>query len=175
IPDSSLSAAIGYAQESGIPYEVGLIKNKYIGRTFIEPSKHLRDRAVLLKLAAIRKVVEGKRIVLIDDSIVRGTTLKHITHLLKEAGTKEIHVRIASPEITHPCFYGVDISTYSELVMAHTTRKELMDYYKVESLEFISIEMLKQCHPQQELCRGCFTGQYITKMFNGLEEAHTIK
>lgn len=175
IPDSSLSAAIGYAQESGIPYEVGLIKNKYIGRTFIEPSKHLRDRAVLLKLAAIRKVVQGKRIVLIDDSIVRGTTLKHITHLLKEAGTKEIHVRIASPEITHPCFYGVDISTYSELVMAHTTRKELMDYYKVESLEFISIEMLKQCHPQQELCRGCFTGQYITKMFNGLEEAHTIK
>ncbi len=144
IPDSSLSAAIGYAEESRIPYEVGLIKNKYIGRTFIEPSKHLRDRAVLLKLATIRKVVEGKRIVLIDDSIVRGTTLKHIAHLLKEAGTKEIHIRIASPEITHPCFYGVDISNYSELVMAYTTKDALMNYYGVESLEFISLEMLKR-------------------------------
>lgn len=169
IPDSSLSAAIGYAEESRIPYEVGLIKNKYIGRTFIEPSKHLRDRAVLLKLATIRKVVEGKRIVLIDDSIVRGTTLKHIAHLLKEAGTKEIHIRIASPEITHPCFYGVDISNYSELVMAYTTKDALMNYYGVESLEFISLEMLKECSPHQELCTGCFTGEYVTEIFSKIE------
>jgi amidophosphoribosyltransferase len=170
IPDSSLSAAIGYAQQSGIPYEVGLIKNKYIGRTFIEPSKHLRDRAVLLKLATIRKVVQGKRVVLIDDSIVRGTTLKHIAHLLKEAGTKEIHVRIASPEITHPCFYGVDISTSAELVMASTTKDELMNYYGVESLEFISLEMLKECSPYQELCTGCFTGDYVTEIFSKAEK-----
>ena len=171
IPDSSLSAAIGYASESGIPYEVGLIKNKYIGRTFIEPSKHLRDRAVLLKLATIRKVVKDKRIVLIDDSIVRGTTLKHITQLLREAGTKEIHIRIASPEITHPCFYGVDISNYEELVMAYTTKEQLMDYYGVESLEFISLEMLRECSPHKKLCTGCFTGNYITKTFSKLEEA----
>ncbi len=166
IPDSSISAAIGFAEQSGIPYEVGLIKNKYIGRTFIEPSKHLRDRAVLLKLAAIRKVVRGKRVVLIDDSIVRGTTLKHITHLLKEAGTKEIHIRIASPQITHPCFYGVDISTTKELVMASTTKEELMEYYQVQSLEFISLEKLRECSFDQGLCTGCFTGNYVTDIFN---------
>lgn len=171
IPDSSLSAAIGYAEESGIPYEVGLIKNKYIGRTFIEPSKQLRDRAVLLKLAAIRRIVQGKRLVLIDDSIVRGTTLLHITQLLKQAGALEIHVRIASPQITHPCFYGVDISKYSELVMAHTSKEGLRDYYGVDSLEFMSLQTLRDCSPHQQLCTGCFTGNYITEIFTRLEEA----
>ncbi|WP_422478220.1 amidophosphoribosyltransferase [Pleomorphochaeta sp. DL1XJH-081] len=171
IPDSSLSAAIGYAEESHIPYEVGLIKNKYIGRTFIEPSKHLRDRAVLLKLAAIRKVVKGKRLVLIDDSIVRGTTLKRITRLLQDAGAKEIHVRIASPQITHPCFYGVDISNFAELVMAHTSKEALRDFYGVESLEFMSLDSLAQCTPNRHLCTGCFTGEYLTETFTRLEEA----
>lgn len=171
IPDSSLSAAIGYAEASHIPYEVGLIKNKYIGRTFIEPSKHLRDRAVLLKLAAIRKIVNGKRLVLIDDSIVRGTTLKRITRLLKEAGAKEIHVRIASPQIAHPCFYGVDISNYAELVMAHTSKEALRDFYGVESLEFMSLESLAECTPNRRLCTGCFTGTYVTDTFSRLGEA----
>jgi amidophosphoribosyltransferase len=171
IPDSSLSAAIGYAEEAKIPYEVGLIKNKYIGRTFIEPSKHLRDRAVMLKLAAIRRVVAGKRLVLIDDSIVRGTTLKHITQLLREAGAKEIHVRIASPQITHPCFYGVDISSYAELVMAHTTKEDLRDFYGVESLEFMSLASLELCSPGKHLCTGCFTGGYLTDTFSRLQEA----
>lgn len=175
IPDSSLSAAIGYAEQSGIPYEVGLIKNKYIGRTFIEPSKHLRDRAVLLKLAVIRQVVSGKRLVLIDDSIVRGTTLKHITQLLKDAGAAEIHIRIASPQITHPCFYGVDISKYAELVMAHTTKENLRDFYGVESLEFMSLETLAACTPGQQLCTGCFTGIYVTETFTRLQEAAAIE
>ena len=171
IPDSSISAAIGYAEASGIPYEVGLIKNKYIGRTFIEPSKHLRDRAVLLKLAAIRRVVQDRKIVLIDDSIVRGTTLKHITHLLREAGAAEIHVRIASPQITHPCFYGVDITKYAELVMAHTSKDDLRDFYRVESLEFMSLPSLRSCSPDRHLCTGCFTGTYITETFSHLENA----
>ena len=164
IPDSSLSAAIGYAEASGILYEVGLLKNKYIGRTFIEPSKHLRDRAVMLKLAVIRKIVHQKRIVLIDDSIVRGTTLKHITQLLKHAGAREIHIRIASPQITHPCFYGVDITQYSELVMAHTSKEDLRTFYQVESLEFMSLPALKRCSPNQQLCTGCFTGKYVTEV-----------
>ena len=108
---------------------------------------------------------------LIDDSIVRGTTLKHITQLLKEAGASEIHIRIASPQITHPCFYGVDISKYSELVMAHTSIEELRDFYKVESLAFMSLETLKECSPNKGLCTGCFTGKYITETFAKLEEA----
>lgn len=172
IPDSSISAAIGYSEESGIPYEVGLIKNKYIGRTFIEPSKHLRDRAVLLKLAAVRKVVEGKKLVLIDDSIVRGTTLKHISQLLRSAGALEIHIRIASPPITHPCFYGVDISKYDELVMARSTSEQLRQHFQVESLEFISLDAVQSCSPNNELCTGCFTGKYVTPIFNRLSEAN---
>lgn len=172
IPDSSLSAAIGYAEESNIPYEVGLIKNKYIGRTFIEPSKHLRDRAVLLKLSVIKQAIEGKKIVLIDDSIVRGTTLKRICQLLHENGAKEIHVRISSPAITHPCFYGVDISTYDEIVMARTTKEELRDFFQVKSLEFMSLDEVRKCSPNKELCVGCFTGEYVTPIFKRLEEAN---
>ena len=175
IPDSSLSAAIGYAEQSGIPYEKGLIKNKYIGRTFIEPSKHLRDRAVLLKLAAIKRVIKGRRLVLIDDSIVRGTTLKHITQLLKAAGATQIHIRIASPAITHPCFYGVDISNFSELVMARTTREDLKNYYGVQSLEFMSLDSIRECSPDMKLCTGCFNGKYITDTFNRLEEAQRAR
>ena len=171
IPDSSLSAAIGYAEQSGIPYEKGLIKNKYIGRTFIEPSKHLRDRAVLLKLAAIKRVIQGHRLVLIDDSIVRGTTLKHITQLLKAAGATEIlsvshHRRSLIPvstESTSPNF--------SELVMARTTREDLKNYYGVQSLEFMSLESIRECSPDMKLCTGCFNGEYITETFNRLEEA----
>lgn len=118
VPDSSISAASGYAEESGLPYEMGLIKNRYVARTFIQPTQQLRDRGVRMKLSAIRSIVEGKRIVLIDDSIVRGTTSKRIVQLLKEAGAKAIHMRIASPMICSPCFYGVDTSTKEELIAA---------------------------------------------------------
>ena len=111
VPDSSLSAAMGYAEASGLPYEMGLIKNKYIGRTFIQPSQELRDKGVKMKLSPVRSIVNGKRVVLIDDSIVRGTTSRRIVRMLREAGATQVHVRIASPMIKFPCFYGVDIST----------------------------------------------------------------
>ena len=111
VPDSSISAAIGYAEATGIPYELGLIKNRYVGRTFIQPSQELREQGVKMKLSAVRGVVEGKRVVMIDDSIVRGTTSKRIVRMLREAGATEVHVRIASPPLKYPCFYGIDIQT----------------------------------------------------------------
>ena len=118
VPDSSLSAAIGYSEASGIPYEMGLIKNKYVGRTFIQPSQELREKGVRMKLSPVRSIVEGKRLVIVDDYIVRGTTSRRIVKMLRQSGAKEIHMRIASPAITHPCFYGVDMSTYDELICA---------------------------------------------------------
>ncbi|MGZ6525509.1 MAG: amidophosphoribosyltransferase, partial [Tumebacillaceae bacterium] len=118
VPDSSISSAIGYAEEAGIPYEIGLIKNRYIGRTFIQPSQELRERGVKLKLSAVRKIVEGKRVVMIDDSIVRGTTSGRIVSMLRDAGAVEVHVRIASPPVTHSCFYGIDTSARDELIAA---------------------------------------------------------
>ena len=116
VPDSSISAAIGYAEATGIPYELGLIKNRYVGRTFIQPSQELREQGVKMKLSAVRGVVEGKRVVMIDDSIVRGTTSKRIVRMLREAGATEVHVRIASPPLKYPCFYGIDIQTRKELI-----------------------------------------------------------
>ena len=116
VPDSSISAAIGFSEESGIPYELGLIKNRYVGRTFIQPSQELREQGVKMKLSPVQQVVEGKRVVMVDDSIVRGTTSKRIVRMLKEAGATEVHVVIASPPLVSPCFYGVDISTDSELI-----------------------------------------------------------
>src|SRR5699024_9373971 len=119
IPDSSISAAIGYAESIGLPYEMGVIKNRYIGRTFIQPSQELREQGVKIKLSPVRGVVAGKRVVMIDDSIVRGTTSKRIVRMLREAGAKEVHVRISSPTIKNPCFYGIDMSTKKELFAAN--------------------------------------------------------
>ena len=116
VPDSSISAAIGYAEATGIPYEMGLIKNRYVGRTFIQPSQSLREQGVKMKLSPVRGVVEGKRVVMVDDSIVRGTTSRRIVKMLKEAGATEVHVVISSPPIKNPCFYGIDTSTKEELI-----------------------------------------------------------
>src|SRR5690606_12480071 len=110
VPDSSISAAIGYAEAAGIPYELGLIKNRYVGRTFIQPSQEMREQGVKMKLSAVRKVVEGKRVVMVDDSLVRGTTSRRIVRMLREAGAAEVHVRISSPPVRFPCFYGIDRS-----------------------------------------------------------------
>ena len=118
VPDSSLSAAIGYSEASGLPYEIGLIKNRYVGRTFIQPTQKQRERGVRMKLSAISSIVSGKRVVMVDDSIVRGTTSRRIVQLLKDAGATEVHVRIASAPFSSPCFYGVDTSTYEELISA---------------------------------------------------------
>ncbi|NLM26288.1 MAG: amidophosphoribosyltransferase [Firmicutes bacterium] len=169
VPDSSISAAMGYAQATGLPYEVGLIKNRYVGRTFIKPSQRIRYEGVRMKLSVVRKVVEGKRIVIIDDSIVRGTTISRIVRMLKDAGAKEIHVRISSPPVAHPCYYGIDSSDREELIVAHKTLAEVCEYIGADSLEFLSVEGLREAllqeHGVNGLCLACFTGQYPTEIY----------
>lgn len=166
VPDSSLSAAIGYAEAAGLPYELGLIKSRYVGRTFIEPSQSLREQGVKLKLSAVQGVVEGKRVVMIDDSFVRGTTSRRITTLLRDAGATEVHVLIACPPIKHPCFYGMDTLNIKELVAANLNVEEMRQMIEAESLGFLSIEgiqgVLGTHGPEREsgLCLACFTGNY---------------
>ncbi len=165
VPDSSLSAAMGYAEASGKPYEMGLIKNKYIGRTFIQPSQALREKGVRMKLSAVRGIVEGKRVALLDDSIVRGTTSKRIVRMLKEAGATEVHVRIASPEYRNPCFYGVDTSEQNDLLSYRMTTQEACDYIEADSLVFLKPERLFKAGNRKELCTACFTGHYPTDLY----------
>ncbi|MFV0379330.1 MAG: amidophosphoribosyltransferase [Anaerorhabdus sp.] len=166
VPDSSLSAAMGYAEKSGLSYEIGLIKNRYVGRTFIQPTQELRERGVRMKLSAVRDIVNGKRIILVDDSIVRGTTSKRITQLLKDAGAKEVHVRIGSPTIDHPCFYGVDTSSKEELISAHMNIEELRKFINADSLKFLSIEQMMDAFNTKNLCVACFSGKYPTPLFS---------
>jgi amidophosphoribosyltransferase len=172
VPDSSLSAATGYAEASGYPYELGLVKNKYIGRTFIQPSQTMREKGVRMKLSAVRSIVNGKRVVLIDDSLVRGTTSRHIVALLRDAGAKEIHVRIASPPITNPCFYGVDTSTYEELMSAHKSVERVRQMIGADSLAFLSEQALYKAGNRKELCLACFTGNYPTALYQSITEAN---
>jgi amidophosphoribosyltransferase len=172
VPDSSISAASGYAEESKIPFEMGLIKNKYVGRTFIQPSQAMREKGVKMKLSPLKSIVYDKRVVLIDDSIVRGTTSKKIIKLLRDAGAKEIHMRIASPPITNPCFYGVDTSTYEELIAASHSVSELKDYIGADSLAFLSIEGLYQATQKRKLCLSCFTGKYPTYLYKDVKDAN---
>ncbi len=172
VPDSSLSAAMGYAEESHIPYEMGLVKNKYVGRSFIEPSQEMRERAVMLKLSPVRSIVSGKRVVLIDDSIVRGTTSKRIIKQLRDCGASEIHVRIASPQIISPCFYGVDISTYDELISAKHSLDEVRKIIGADSLAFISEPALLKIAKRHELCTACFTGKYPTELYSSIYDAN---
>ncbi|SDI89178.1 amidophosphoribosyltransferase [Natribacillus halophilus] len=168
VPDSSISSAIGYAEQTQIPYELGLIKNRYVGRTFIQPSQELREQGVKMKLSAVRGVVEGKRVVMVDDSIVRGTTSKRIVRLLKEAGATEVHVRIGSPPIIRPCFYGINTSTTDELVAANHSIEEMRDMMEADSLSFLSVEGLQvgigrdASQPNCGQCLGCFTDRYPT-------------
>lgn len=166
VPDSSTSAAIGYAQESGLPFEIGLIKNRYIGRTFIQPTQAQRERGVRMKLSAIGAIVAGKNVVLIDDSIVRGTTSKRIIQLLKEAGAHKVHVRIGSPAFQFPCFYGVDTSSYEELISARMNVEELCTYLKADSLKFLTCEDVHTAFKTKDLCVSCFSGKYPTDLFH---------
>ncbi|MEG0807693.1 MAG: amidophosphoribosyltransferase [Alistipes sp.] len=172
VPDSSLSAAMGYAEASGLPYEMGLIKNKYIGRTFIQPSQELREKGVRMKLSAVRTIVKGKRVVLIDDSIVRGTTSRRIVAMLKQAGATEVHLRIASPPMTNPCFYGVDTSTYEELISARKDHEGVQAEIGCDSLEFLSPAALLKAGNRAELCMACFTGEYPTALYQSVEQAN---
>lgn len=172
VPDSSLSAAMGYAEASGLPYEMGLIKNKYIGRTFIQPSQELREKGVRMKLSAVRSIVKGKRVVLVDDSIVRGTTSRRIVTMLKEAGATEVHVRIASPQMTHPCFYGVDTSTRDELISARKDLEGVREEICADSLAFLTPGALLKAGNRKELCMACFTGEYPTALYQSVDEAN---
>ncbi|WP_044641103.1 amidophosphoribosyltransferase [Risungbinella massiliensis] len=170
VPDSSTSAAIGYAEASGIPYELGLIKNRYVGRTFIQPSQELREQGVKMKLSAVRKVVEGKRVVMVDDSIVRGTTSRRIVNMLREAGATEVHVRISSPPVKNPCFYGIDTAEREQLIAATHTLEEIRQAITADSLSFLTPKGMVQAigrksdDPNYGHCLACFTGEYPTEI-----------
>ena len=172
VPDSGLDAALGYARQSGIPYGMGFIKNKYIGRTFIQPSQELREKGVRMKLSAVRTIVKGKRVVLVDDSIVRGTTSRRIVTMLKEAGATEVHVRIASPPMTHPCFYGVDTSTRDELISARKEVDGVREEICADSLAFLSPGALLRAGNRKDLCMACFTGHYPTALYQSVDEVN---
>ncbi len=172
VPDSSLSAAQGYASESNIPLNTGLIKHKYIGRTFIEPTQVLRENSVRLKLNVIRETVKDKNIILVDDSIVRGTTSKKIVSLLKEAGALKVHVVIASPAIIDVCFYGVDIHSKEELIANQRTSEEIREYIGADSLYYLSLDGLKNVLGNQDICHGCFDRIYPTYIYEKEERSN---
>ena len=156
---------------------MGLIKNKYVGRTFIQPTQELREQGVRMKLSAVTSIVKDQRVIMIDDSIVRGTTSKRIVTLLKEAGAKEVHVRIASPAFRFPCYYGVDTATLNELISHHLDVESLCTYIGADSLAFLSEDGLrKSIHFKKEhtcdLCLSCFTGNYITPLYDSFERAN---
>nr|WP_205830860.1 amidophosphoribosyltransferase [Microbispora sp. CL1-1] len=161
-PESGTPAAIGYAEESGIPYGQGLVKNSYVGRTFIQPSQTIRQLGIRLKLNPLREVIEGKRLVVVDDSIVRGNTQRAIVKMLREAGATEVHVRISSPPVAWPCFYGIDFATRAELIAGSLSVEEIRSSLGADSLGYISLEGLTRATtlPAERLCRACFTGEY---------------
>lgn len=163
IPDSGVPAAIGYSEESGIPFQMGLIRNHYVGRTFIEPKKEIRHFGVKIKLNPIRELINGKRIICVDDSIVRGTTSMKIVKMLRDAGAKEIHMRISSPPTTWPCFYGIDTPKREELIASSNSIEEIRKYIGADSLGYLSHEALyyfAKASPKEWFCDACFTGDY---------------
>lgn len=162
VPDSGLDAALGFSLESGIPYGIGLIKNKYIGRTFISPGQNARIDQVKIKLSAIEESVNGKRVVLIDDSIVRGTTSGRIVRLLREAGAKEIHMRISSPPFLHPCYYGTDIDSREHLIACQHTVEEIAEIIGADTLGYLPVSELGKMVGNSEICCACFNGDYPT-------------
>ena len=176
VPNSSLSAAMGFAEESGLPNEMGLIKNQYIQRTFIQPTQELREQGVRMKLSAVSSVVKDKRVVMIDDSIVRGTTSRRIVQLLRDAGAKEVHVAIGSPELKYPCFYGIDIQTRRELISANHSVDEVCEIIGADSLTYLSLDGLidsigiKTDAPNGGLCVAYFDGEFPTPLYDYEEE-----
>ena len=162
VPESGTPAAIGYAKESGIPFGMGLVKNSYVGRTFIQPSQTIRQLGIRLKLNPLREIIEGKRIVVVDDSIVRGNTQRAIVRMLREAGAREIHVRISSPPVKWPCFYGIDFASRAELIASGLDLEEIRRSIGADSLGYVSLEGLIESTnvPAEKLCSACFTGEY---------------
>jgi len=174
VPDSGVPAAIGFAAESGIPFRMGLIRNHYIGRTFIEPQQAIRDFGVKLKLNPIRRMLEGKRVVLVDDSIVRGTTSRKIVRLVREAGATEVHVRISCPPTISPCYYGVDTPRREELIGANNSVEEIRKFLGADSLGYLSLKSLRAALGDAEgkFCTSCYTGSYPTELVQLEVEAH---
>jgi amidophosphoribosyltransferase len=161
VPDSANSAALGFAEQSGIPFELGLIRNHYVGRTFIEPSQAGRDFKVRLKYSTVREVLAGKRVVVVDDSLVRGTTSRGLVNLLREAGAAEVHFRLASPPVRHPCYYGIDMPTRGELIASHLSTEEIREALGVDSIGYLSLEgMLASVDASASFCSACFSGNY---------------
>jgi amidophosphoribosyltransferase len=177
VPDSGVPAAMGYAAESGVPFSLALIRNHYVGRTFIEPQQSVRDFGVKLKLNPVRSLLQGKRVVLIDDSIVRGTTSKKIVRMIRQAGAKEVHMRISCPPTVSPCFYGVDTPSKKQLIAANKSIEEIRDYIGADSLAYLSLEGLKKACAEGEktsYCTACYTGKYPTD-FVDVEEVGAAK
>jgi amidophosphoribosyltransferase len=162
VPDSGVPAAIGYSQASRIPYAEGLIKNRYVGRTFIQPTQSMREVGIRMKLNPLKDVLEGKRVLIVDDSIVRGTTSYKIVRALREAGAIEVHMRISSPPVTHPCFFGIDTDSQDQLIAANLSIAEISEKIGVDSLAYLSWEgMLQATHQDPgSFCSACFTGNY---------------
>ncbi len=162
VPDSGVLSAIGYSEESGIPFEMGLIRNHYVGRTFIEPQSQIRHFGVKIKLNAVRKVIEGKRVVIIDDSIVRGTTSRKIVKMLREVGALEVHVRISSPPTQHPCFYGIDTPTKEELIASKKTLEDTRKYITADTLHYLTLDKMMEVYKERKdhFCKACFDGNY---------------
>ncbi|PHS59032.1 MAG: amidophosphoribosyltransferase [Sulfurimonas sp.] len=163
VPDGGVPAAIGYSQESGIPYEMGIMRNHYIGRTFIEPTQEMRDLKVKMKLSPMTGIIKGKRVIVVDDSIVRGTTSKRIVRMLKEAGAKEVHMRVSSPPTTGPCYYGVDTPDKDKLIAANMTLDEICHFIEADSLAYLDEEsLLRSVNSKDDTyCTACFTGKYL--------------
>ena len=160
VPDSGITAAIGYAEESGIPYAIGLIKNKYIGRTFIKPTQALREQAVMVKLNPLKVNLEGKRVVIIDDSLVRGTTSKILIEIIRRAGAKEVHFRSASPAVKHSCYFGIDTAHREELIAARLSVEEIRKEINADTLDYLSMENMLKSLKGCDYCVGCFNGEY---------------
>jgi amidophosphoribosyltransferase len=183
VPDSGTPAAIGYSQQSGIPYAMGIIRNQYVGRTFIEPTEQIRNMGVRLKLNVNRAVIAGKRIVLVDDSVVRGTTSRKIREMVMDAGAAEVHFRIASPPTQWPCFYGVDTPDREKLLAATMTEDEMRDYVGVDSLRFVSLDGLyRACGEeggrsaaQPQFCDACFSGDYPVQPSDRIDAGFRLK
>ena len=166
VPDSGVTAAIGYAAEAGIPFRLGLIRNHYVGRTFIEPEQRVRDFGVKLKLNPVRNLLEGKRIILIDDSIIRGTTSRKIVRMVRGAGAKEVHLRISCPPTISPCFYGVDTPSKKDLIAANQSVEEIRGFIEADSLAYLSLDGLVHCCDETGrtgFCTACYTGKYPTQ------------
>jgi amidophosphoribosyltransferase len=170
IPDSGVAAALGYSHASGIPFAHGLIRNHYVGRTFIEPSQAIRDFGVRLKLNPVREILAGKSVILVDDSLVRGTTSQKIVRMVRNAGAREVHLRISCPPTISPCFYGVDTPTKRELIAANQSVEEIRQFIDCDTLAYLSIEKLamavRDTGSEPQFCYACYTGKYPTELVN---------